>query len=97
VKALLSVAVVLLENHMRNVTMLRMEPNFVSIPVEQAIYCENCETVSNSTRGRCGVCGSESIFHLAMLLDGPPSGPDSGPSPAGCIVPILCYDQGRAA
>ena len=82
---------------MRNVTMLRMEPNFVSIPVEQAIYSENCETVSNSTRGRCGVCGSESIFRLAALLDGPPSGPDSGPAPAGCIVPTVCYELGRAA
>jgi len=32
---------------MRNVKMLRTEPNFVSIPAEMAIYCENCENVSN--------------------------------------------------
>jgi len=30
---------------MRNVKMLRTEPNFVSIPAEMAIYCENCENV----------------------------------------------------
>jgi hypothetical protein len=82
---------------MRNVTMLRPEPNFVSIPVEQAIYCENCETVSNSTRQRCGVCGSESVLRLTALIDGPPSGPDSGPAPAGCIVPALRREVARAA
>ena len=56
---------------MRNVKMLRTEANFVSIPVEQAIYCENCNTVSNSTRRRCGVCGSEAIFSLTTLIDPP--------------------------
>ena len=82
---------------MRNVKMLRTEPNFVSIPAEMAIYCENCENVSNSTRRRCGVCGSESIFSLTTLIDGPPSGPNSGPAPAGCIVPILHFEAERAA
>jgi hypothetical protein len=82
---------------MRNIKMLRTEPNFVSIPVEQAIYCENCETVSNSTRRRCGVCGSEAIFSLTTLIDGPPSGPDSGPAPAGCIFPTVRHEGFRAA
>jgi len=82
---------------MRNVKMFRTEPCFVSIPVEQAIYCENCETVSNSTRRRCGVCGSEAIFSLATLIDGPPSGPNSGPAPANCIVPVHHLDVVRAA
>jgi hypothetical protein len=26
--------------------MIRREPSLVSIPVENAVYCENCETVS---------------------------------------------------
>jgi hypothetical protein len=82
---------------MRNVRMLRQEFDFVSIPVEQAIYCENCETVSNSTRQRCGVCGSESVLRLTALIDGPPSGPDSGPAPAGCIVPVSRLEVARAA
>jgi RNA polymerase subunit RPABC4/transcription elongation factor Spt4 len=69
---------------MRNVKMLRTEPNFVSIPAEMAIYCENCENVSNSTRRRCGVCGSEAIFSLTTLID-------------GCIVPILHFETARAA
>jgi hypothetical protein len=83
---------------MRNVRMLRTEPNFVSTPAEMAIYCENCENVSNSTQRRCGVCGSEAIFSLTTLIDGPPpSGPDSGPAPAGCIVPIFHFEGARAA
>jgi hypothetical protein len=38
---------------MRNVRMIRREPLLVSIPVEGAVYCENCERVSNSTNFRC--------------------------------------------
>ena len=82
---------------MRNVRMLRREPNFVSIPVEKAVYCENCETLSNSTMVRCGECGSEAILRLITLIGGPPSGPDSGPAPAGCIVPTLPWSSARAA
>jgi hypothetical protein len=33
---------------MRNVVMIRREPGLVSIPVENAVYCGNCETVSTS-------------------------------------------------
>jgi hypothetical protein len=65
---------------MRNVSMIRREPLLVSIPVEGAVYCENCERVSNSTNFRCGVCGSEAILSLRLLIDGPPSGPGSGPA-----------------
>lgn len=82
---------------MRNVKMFRIEPNFVSIPVDDAIYCENCETVSNSTRRRCGVCGSEAIFSLRTLIDGPPSGPNSGPAAAVRTFPMLRCESVRAA
>ena len=82
---------------MRNVRMLRPEPNLVSIPVEEAIYCENCETVTNSHRERCGRCGSERVLRLAALIDGPPSGPESGPAPAGCIAPVPLLDVAKAA
>ena len=82
---------------MRNVKMLRTEPNFVSIPAEMAIYCENCENVSNSAQRRCGVCGSEAIFSLTTLIDGPPSGPGSGSAPIRSIVPTLHFEGARAA
>ena len=82
---------------MRNVRMLRPEPNLVSIPVEQAIYCENCETVTNSHRERCGRCGSERVLRLVALIDGPPSGQESGPALVGYIVPHLELEVARAA
>ncbi len=68
---------------MRNVLMIRKEPGLVTIPVEKAIYCEDCETISTSTWRRCGVCGSEAIVELAPLFGGPS---DPGPVPAAAIV-----------
>jgi hypothetical protein len=80
----------------RNIRMLREEANFVSIPVETAIYCENCETVSNSGRDRCGVCGSEAILPLVHMISGPPP---SNPSPAvpAPIIPIVTFERLSAA
>ena len=66
-------------------------------PVEGAVYCEICERVSNSTNFRCGVCGSEAILSLRLLIDGPPGGPRSGPAAAGCIMPVLQFQSATAA
>jgi hypothetical protein len=55
---------------MGNVVMIRPEPGLVSIPVEKAVYCEACETISNSL-GRCGLCGSEQLIELVSLLTDP--------------------------
>jgi hypothetical protein len=64
---------------MRNVVMIRREPGLVSIPVESAVYCGNCETVSTSSGRRCGLCGSERIVRMAPLI---PEPWDPGPVPA---------------
>ena len=56
---------------MRNVSMIREEPGLISIPLERAVYCENCEMVSTSSRERCGLCGSEEIVELAHVFGGP--------------------------
>ena len=71
---------------MRNIQMIRPEPGLVSIPVEKAVYCENCETVSTSAWQRCGLCGSERIVELAPLLSGPF---DPGTPPAALIGAVL--------
>lgn len=67
---------------MRNVQMIRMEQDLISIPVEKAVYCENCETVSSSAERRCGLCGSEQIIRLAPLI--PPKAVGPGPGSSLC-------------
>jgi len=64
---------------MCNVRMIRSEPGLISIPLEKAVYCENCKMVSSSARQRCGLCGSERIVHMARLI---PEPLDPGPVPA---------------
>jgi hypothetical protein len=71
---------------MCKVQMIRHESGLVSIPVEKAVYCENCEKVSNSAWRRCGVCGSEEIVELAPLVGGPP---DPGPAPPAALVAVV--------
>lgn len=55
---------------MDNIVMIRSEPGLVSIPVERAVYCRACETISTSVK-RCGLCGSEQVIELAPLLSDP--------------------------
>jgi hypothetical protein len=67
---------------MCNVQMIRKEPGLVLIPLERAVFCENCERVSNSAWRRCGSCGSDKLLELAPLLGGPcEPGPGSPAAP----------------
>ena len=63
---------------MRNIVMIRPDPELVSIPVEKAVCCLTCEMVSTSI-GRCGLCGSEQLIELAPVFSNPW---DPGPVPA---------------
>lgn len=74
---------------MCNVLMIRKEPDLVFIPVERAVYCENCETISNSAWSRCGLCGSEEIVELSSIFTGPPD-PGSPPGLGACPKPPDC-------
>lgn len=56
---------------MRNIIMIRPDPRLVSIPLEKAIYCRNCEMISTSAGSRCGSCGSERIIELLPLFSIP--------------------------
>jgi hypothetical protein len=69
----------------------------VSIPVDKAIYCENCKNITNSPSERCGKCGSKLVLRLATLIHRPPSGPDSGPASPGSSIPALYLEVARAA
>ena len=71
---------------MCNVRMIRRERGLVSIPVQKAVYCENCEQVSNSACCRCGLCGSEAIVELSGLFRKPY---EPGPRPPATAIAAL--------
>ena len=71
---------------MCNVQMIREERGLVSIPVQRAVYCENCEQISNSAWRRCGRCGSEAIVELLGLFR-VPYPPD--PPPPATVTAVL--------
>ena len=60
---------------MPKVVEIRTEPAICSIPVRQAIYRENCNTISNSRPYRCGVCGSEAVLRVEPILNREPDPP----------------------
>jgi hypothetical protein len=56
---------------------------------EKAVYCDNCDTISEavSNGGRCGQCGSESIFALAGVIGEPSSAVTPGKLPVQTDTP----------
>ncbi len=82
---------------MRNVQMLRMEPDFLSIPLEQAMYCSMCNAVNNSPNVRCGGCGCEALSRVVVPPSGPPDGPGPGPAPALGVLRFPEFEELRRA
>lgn len=41
-----------------------------AIPLQQAVLCADCETVSSARHDVCGACGGASLVNLARLLGG---------------------------
>jgi len=82
---------------MGQVKLIRPGHSLVTIPIDKAIYCKKCRNITNSPNERCGRCGSEFVLRLVILVDQPPSGPDSGPASPGCIVPAFHLEVARAA
>jgi hypothetical protein len=60
---------------MAKVIELCAEPAICSIPLNHAVYCENCNTISNSRPYRCGVCGSEAVLRVEPILNRNPEPP----------------------
>ena len=82
---------------MGELSILRPRRCLVSIPVVEAVYCESCASVSNSSGGCCGVCGNISIWPLAELVPQPPNSPDSRTVPSGQSAPVWRGGLLRAA
>jgi hypothetical protein len=60
---------------------LPVQPEICSIPLGQAVYCENCETISNSRPYRCGVCYSEAVLRVEPILNRNPEPPSQAAQP----------------
>ncbi len=46
------------------------EGRLTAVPLLNAVFCANCETVSNSPHDACTVCGSHSLISLYRILGG---------------------------
>jgi hypothetical protein len=77
---------------MAKVVEIRTEPAICSIPLHQAVYCENCNTISNSRPDRCGVCGSEAVLRVEPILNRDPDPPGRALLP----YPILSTPRSRS-
>lgn len=45
-----------------------VEQEMTVVPLQHAVFCVNCETVSNSPHDVCRVCGSRSLVSLFRML-----------------------------
>jgi len=66
---------------MAKVFEMRRKPAICSIPLQQAVYCETCNTISNSRPYRCGVCGSEAVLRVEPILNRDPEPPGQASFP----------------
>ena len=66
---------------MPKVVEIRTESAICSIPLPQAVYCENCNTISNSRPYRCSVCGSEAVLRVEPILNREPDPPGQASLP----------------
>jgi hypothetical protein len=59
--------------------MMRRKDTSCSVPLRSAVLCVNCECVTSSRRGKCPVCGSDSLLSIGPLLGGAPLPDSAGP------------------
>jgi hypothetical protein len=41
-----------------------------AVPLLNAVFCVNCETISSSPHDACRICGSHSLINLCRILGG---------------------------
>jgi hypothetical protein len=46
------------------------EGGLSAVPLLNAVFCVDCETISNSPHDACTVCGSHSLISLFRMLGG---------------------------
>jgi hypothetical protein len=57
-----------------------------SIPLSQAVYCENCYTISNSRPDRCGVCESQAVLRVEPIFNRDPEPPGQAAYPIKLVA-----------
>jgi hypothetical protein len=82
---------------MGEISIMRPRRDLVSIPVVEAVYCESCASVSNSSGGCCALCGNIQVWSLAELLPRPPMGPPSKSASVRHFTPATPIELTRAA
>ena len=82
---------------MGEISILRPKRNLVSIPVNEAVYCESCVSVSNSSGGCCALCGNISVWALVELVPQPPMGPHPGSALGRRFAPTVRIELAKAA
>jgi hypothetical protein len=86
-----------MEGVMGQISILHPKRNLVSIPVNEAVYCESCACVSNSVGGCCGLCGNIPVWPLAEFVPQPPRSPLPGAATAMRMAPVMRLKLVRAA
>ena len=47
-----------------------MEKGLRAVPLLNAVFCVDCETITNSAHDACTVCGSHSLINLFRMVGG---------------------------
>jgi hypothetical protein len=47
------------------------KPDVNAVCLQEAVFCADCEVISDSPHDFCRVCGSHSLFSLSRVLGGP--------------------------
>jgi len=47
------------------------KPDVNVVCLQEAVFCADCEVISDSPHDSCRVCGSHSLFSLSRVLGGP--------------------------
>jgi hypothetical protein len=47
------------------------KPDVNAVCLQEAVFCADCEVISDSPHDFCRVCGSHSLFSLSRILGGP--------------------------
>ena len=61
-----------------------IESLYLGIPRDQAVACEECDSVTRAVNARCGVCRSEAITWISSVVPGHPRPPEP---PAAMGIP----------